>query len=267
MKRLAIALVLFSVGSLPAAEPEWKSELTTTTPGSHPQLAPSSLDLQLSWKGIVNSGKIRIDFAPKDAKKPGAYVIRSSASSLGAASALFPYRSDFWSEIDPQSLKPRLFHAVETDSDETTTTKNRHFSDRVECDEVSKALKGGLETSKSRVFRFAPVYEMFSAMLFIRSQKLDEGDKIALVINPFGTPYLLRVKVEAKESHMEQSAIRLTVGMRKIDTKTLELKPYKKLKNDATLWLSDDDKRVPIEFRAAVFIGDVRATLSSYQKS
>ena len=56
------------------------------------------------------------------------------------------------------------------------------------------------------------------------------------------------------------------MGMRKIDRKTLELLPYKKLKRDATLWLSDDADRIPLELRAAVFIGDIRATLTSHRK-
>ncbi len=267
MKPSVLFFAVLTACQLAAADPEWKSELTTVSPGSHPPIEPSSLDLQLSWKGVVNSGKLHLDFAPKDVKKPDVYVVRSTAASLGPASVIFPYQSDFWSELDPSSLKARLFHAVETDSKETTTTTTRHFADRVECDEVAKSTSTGAETRKSRVFNFAPVFDIFSAMLFVRSQKLDEGDKIALVVNPFGTPYLLRVKVEARENHLDRKAIRLTVGMRKIDAKTLELKPYKKLKSDATLWLSDDNDRIPIEFRAAVFIGDIRATLANYQKS
>jgi hypothetical protein len=54
--------------------------------------------------------------------------------------------------------------------------------------------------------------------------------------------------------------------MRKITPLTMELMPYKKLKSDATLWLSDDKDRIPVEFRAAVFIGDVRATLTGFRK-
>ena len=103
-------------------------------------------------------------------------------------------------------------------------------------------------------------------MLHVRSQKLAAGDQIALVVQPFGTPYLLRVKVRGREVHLDRKTIRLTVGMRKIDRKTLELLPYKKMKNDATLWLSDDADRIPVELRAAVFIGDIRATLTGYRK-
>lgn len=86
------------------------------------------------------------------------------------------------------------------------------------------------------------------------------------VIHPFGNPYLLRVRVLGREVHKGRNAIRLSVGMQKIDRKTQELQPYKKLKQDATLWLSDDAARIPIEFRAAIFIGDVRATLVGHRK-
>ena len=74
------------------------------------------------------------------------------------------------------------------------------------------------------------------------------------------------MKVQEHELHLKRKTIRLSVGMRKIDRKSLELLPYKKMKNDATLWLSDDADRVPVELRAAIFIGDIRATLTDYHK-
>lgn len=259
--------LIMALVSTALAEPAWQKELTTSAPGTHPAPPPSSLDLQVSWKGMINSGKIRLEFAPKDAKKPGAYVVRSSATSMGAAATLFPYQSNFWSEVDPASLKPRYFHAVEADSKESITTTTRHFSDRVECAETTRLVKKGTELQQDRIFKFTPTFDIFSAMLHVRSQKLDDGDQITLVVHPFGTPYLLRVKVLGHETHLERKTIKLGVGMRKIDRTTLELKPYKKLKSDATLWLSDDEARIPVEFRAAVFIGDVRATLTGYRKN
>jgi len=259
--------VFLASASIVSADPAWKKELTSPEPGAHPAIPASTLDLQVSWKGMVDSGKLRVEFAPKDAKKPGSLVVRSFASSLGAAAVLFPYHSSFWSELDPASLKPRFFQAEESDNKESVTTTTRHFADRVETHEVTKVAKKGTETEKDRLFKFAPVFDIFSAMLHVRSQKLDTGDQINLVVHPFGTPYLLRVKVEGREAHLDRKTIRLSVGMRKIDRKTLELLPYKKLKSDATLWLSDDNDRIPVEFRAAVFIGDVRATMTGFQKS
>lgn len=260
-------LLLACLNTSLAAEPAWKKQLTPDQPGGHAPLPSCSLDLVLSWKGMVDSGRIRMEVAPKDVKKPGQYIIRSNAASTGAAAALFPYQNSFWSELDPASMKPRYFHAVEKDNKETVTTTTRHFPDRVETREVTRPNKGGKESSEDRVFEFAPTYDIFSAMMHIRSQRLSDGDQVNIVVNPFGTPYLLRVKVLGREKHMERKTIRMSVGMRKIDRKTLELKPYKKLNSDATLWLSDDENRIPLEFRAAVFIGDVRATLTGFKKS
>jgi Protein of unknown function (DUF3108) len=251
---------------LAQAVPTWKDELTPPNPGPFARLAPTRLDLQVSWKGMVNSGSVRIEFSPRDAKSSGSYVIRSSASSTGPAAVIFPYQSNFWSELHPATLRPRYFHAVETDKKEKVITEVRHFPNRVESHEVSQILKSGTTKQTDRTFAFTPIFDVFSAMLHIRSQKLDVGDRITIVLCPFSTPYLLRTQVIAHEFHNGRSAIHLNLGMQKIDRKTLELLPYIKLKKNASLWLSNDADRVPIELRAAVFIGDVRATLTDHQK-
>ena len=248
------------------ADPSWKPELSSPLPGTFPRPAPTFLTFQVSWNGTVDAGTIRIEFAPPDVKKAGSYLIRSSAASHGAAALLFPYRTHFWSELATTNLSPQFFHAVETDRRETVTTTVRHFPSRVECQEITQQLKTGVSEQTDRVFEWSPVFDLFSAMLHVRSQKLAPGDTITLVIHPFDTPYLLRVKVLGREVHQGRNTIRLTVGLRKINRKTSELIAYKKLKQDATLWLSDDADRIPVELRAAAFIGDVRATLVSLEK-
>jgi hypothetical protein len=263
---LALSGTAIVLNSAASAEPTWKKDLTPATPGTFPRLAPCAIDYQLSWKGMLNAGAMRMEFAPKDAKKPGTLVVRSSANSLGAAAVLFPYTSHSWSELDPASLRPKFFQGTETDHKETVTTTNRYFPDRVESTETTKPLKKNTSTRKHHTFTASPIFDIFSAMLHIRSQNLATGDQITLLIHPFDNPYLLRVKVLGREVHQNRNTIKLSVGMRKIDRKTLKLKPYKKLKSDATLWLSDDADRIPVEFRAAVFIGDVRATLGHFQK-
>lgn len=259
-------LVTLLACSAATAEPAWKNELSTATLGPHARLGAGTLNFKVSWNGMIDSGKLSIQFAPKDVTKPKTYIVTSSAASTGAAAGLFPYQSSFWSELDPATFKPRLFYAEETDRNEKTTTTTRFTPTKVTCKETSQPLPKGTAKTKERTFRSSPVFDIFSAMLYIRSQPLADGDSLKLVIQPFKTPYLLSVKVVAHEKHQKRDTIRLSVGMRKIDTKTLKLRSYTKMKNDATLWLSNDKDRVPVEFRAAIFIGDIRATLTSYQK-
>ena len=248
------------------AAPAWQSELTSPSVGPFTKLVPTVLDFQVSWNGAIDAGSIRMEFAPPDVKKAGTYIVRASAASHGAAAVLFPYQTNFWSEIAPTTLRPRFFHAVEIDQKETVNTTVRHASSNVESVEVTKQHNTGKTKQTDRSFGFTPVFDIFSAMLLVRSQKLVNGDHVTLVIHPFDTPYLLRVKVQGREIHNGRNSIRLTLGLRKIDRTTLELKAYKKLKQDATLWLSDDADRIPIELRAAAFIGDVRATLAAHRK-
>ena len=261
---LALVLPMFAVLPIMAA-PAWQRELTAAKPGPWPAIKPCVLDYQVSWKGMLDSGNLHMEFAPKDVSKPGWLIVRSNAKSAGAAAALFPHQSHFWSEIDPATLRPRYFHAVETGRREMVTTTVRHLSGRVECHETTKPLGKGAPEERTKEFRFSPMYDIFSAMLHVRSQKLAAGDRVTLAIHPFDNPYLLRVTVVGREMHRDRKTIRLTVDMRKIDRETLELRPYKKMKRAATLWLSDDDQRVPVELRAAVFIGDVRAVLTDFR--
>ena len=88
-----------------------------------------------------------------------------------------------------------------------------------------------------------------------------------MLILPFKSPYFLKVKVEAKEKHAGKDAIRLSFAMQKIQFDTHELVAYKKLKKPVTLWLSDDTDRIPLELRASVYIGDVRAVLAKHTKT
>ena len=261
----SILMALLLTPSIHAA-PAWQAELTSPAPGAFAKLAPTVLDFQVSWNGAINAGSIRMEFAPPDVKKAGTFIVRASAASHGAAAVLFAYQTNFWSEIASTSLRPRYFHAVETDQKESVTTTVRHANSRVESVEVTKQHNTGKSHQTDRSFGFTPVFDIFSAMLHVRSQSLATGDHVTLVIHPFDTPYLLRVRVLGRELHNGRNSIRLTLGLRKIDRTTLELKPYKKLKQDATLWLGDDADRIPIELRAAAFIGEVRATLAAHRK-
>ena len=209
-----------------------------------------------------------MEFLPEESNKSNTYVVRSSAVSKGPAAVVFPYQGHSWSELYSHSLKPKLFHATEHSKGEQTTTTSRYFSNRVECKELTVPDdKKEKKVTEKHTFHHAPVYDIGSALLHIRSQELDTNDEIKLLIHPFSSPYLMTVKVLGRENHMDQKAIRLSVGMQKIDKETLELKDYKKLKKSATLWLSDNDLRLPLEVRAKVFIGDVRATLTQFKRS
>ena len=259
------ALLCFIPVFLRADEPAWKATLTDPALGSYPKLAPCRLEYRASWKGLIDAATMQMEFGNPANAKPGIFVVTSASQSLGAAAALFPYKHWFWSELDAATLKPKLFHSIEELEDKNVTHSLDYGSAGVHCSQTTKVTKTGAEYTNAKDFAFAPVHDIFSAMLFVRSQELANDSRYIFVIQPGETPYLMNVHVEGREMHEGKNSIRLSVGMQKISTKTMELKPYKKMKN-ASLWLSDDEDRVPLEIRVAAYVGDVRLILSKITK-
>lgn len=260
-------VTLFLTVTCVLAAPAWKAELSPEKPGHHPAIASSTLDFTLSWKGILKAGKLRMEFAPKGVKKPGTFVTKCSASSIGAAATLFPYSLNCWSEVNSTNLRSHFFHATEDDDEESVVITNRYSVGKVNVREISTVSKTGAVNTESFAFPHGSARDLFSAILYVRSQKLIPGEEHTLLLMPFRTPYLLKVRVEAKEKHLGYDTLRISFDLRKIDRTSHALIPYKKLKKPVTLWLSDDADRIPIELRASAYIGDVRAVLTNFSKA
>ena len=260
---MRVLLALFLLGGPLAAD--WRDALAPHKPGSHPSLDPVTLRYTLSWKGMIDAGSLIFSFGRPDADHPRDYKVAVSGGSSGLASKLFPYKVSLASHLDPARLRPRRFRGVEIEGDEVTVTESTFYGTKVRSTESNRPHKAAPERRWNSEFRFAPAFDAFSAILQVRSQALKAGDALNYALVPFNTPYLASIRVLGRERHQGRDAIKLAVSMQKIDPESFKLLPYTKLKS-ATLWISDDADRVPLELRSEVFIGDVRMTLSSLKK-
>lgn len=262
MKTFFYSAVAAFVLPLHAAEPVWAAKLTDATPGTHAPLSPLKLDYSLSWKGQLQAGQVSFEFGSKGTTTQ---VMNASCAggSLGVAAKLFPYTFRMTGQINQKNLTPILVHCNETDKEETLVTTVNFKPGMVSAKEISRPHSTGKDTVTNKNFAFTPVFDAFSAMLLIRSYKLDQGDNICQVLHPFKTPYLANITVLGREKINGKDAIKLNIQLTKID-KHLNLKPYKKMKT-ATLWISDDNDRIPLELRVQAFIGDVRMTMTNKQ--
>ncbi|MCW1913763.1 DUF3108 domain-containing protein [Luteolibacter sp. GHJ8] len=260
MKTLIMLLALAST-----AMADWKNEVTPAKLGSHPKLVPQEFEYRLSWKGMVDAGKLTFTFGKRDPKFPSDYAVRVSGGSTGIASKLYKNKVAVFSRLDPATLRPRVCVGVQDEGDEVNTTRTTWSGPVVKSEQTITITKNGKTATVGSEFKFTPVHDVCSAMLHVRSHKLDDGDTLVLPLQPFNRPYLLRVHVQGREKFAGRDTIKLSVGLQKIDPNTKALLPYKKLKS-ATLWLSDDANRIPVELRSEVFIGDVRMTLAGAKR-
>ena len=254
-----LSLCLLSTG---VAKPAWTKDLSPPRFGPHPTIRPLKLVYSLSWKGALKSGSLVFELNKPDKRYPQYHVGQIYGGSTGFARTLFPYDGNFVSFLDNKTLWPVSFTGKETDRREVMESTNRYSRESMSSVVKLTALTDDGKTGTEKEnFAFPNQLDALSAMYFIRSQPLNKGDELKIVVHPFQSPYLARVKVLAREKHLGQNAIKLSVNLQKI-RQSLKLKNYKKMKR-CTLWLSDDQDRVPLELRTEVFIGDVRMTLKS----
>jgi hypothetical protein len=116
-----------------------------------------------------------------------------------------------------------------------------------------------------RQFRFSHVHDLNSAVLFIRSQALTQGDSVKLCVYPGGAPYLATATVTGRErlkvAGREWAAIKCDLQLSRIEA-DYSLATHKKFKK-ATAWISDDSDRLLLKISAEVQVGSVWAELQS----
>lgn len=250
---IIFASTLFSLG--------WQKEANVPKNGSLKKISPTKLSYDLSWNGKLKAGNMAIIFGKKDPKYPKHFICQGYGGSSGWAHALFPFQFNYISFQNPRTLRPILFVGSEKERDKLTKQEYRFTSKGVTGSE--KKTRGGKVSTTKESYPYPNSLDLFSGLLQIRSMPLKNGDKVVMPFHPVATPYLSRIKVLGRYTHRGRKCIKLDISMEKIDDK-MQLKAYKKLKS-ATVWLSDDEWRIPIEIRAAVYVGDVRILLTKQE--
>jgi hypothetical protein len=132
---------------------------------------------------------------------------------------------------------------------------------------VTRARTDGKEAAeaKPRQFNFPNLFDLFSAMLYVRSQPLRDRSVYRVVAYPATNAYLATVTVIGREKisvHAgSYNAIKLDLQLKRIG-KHLQLEPHRKFRH-ATIWVSDDAERLLLRIEAQVFVGTVFAELQS----
>ena len=239
----------------------WRTEIARYSAGKSSTFTPEQLEYKMSWNGAIRSGKITIEFGQKDKRYPNVFLSHAYGRSTGPAFVIFPYTFTFTSFAKLSDHRPLVFVATEKDNKEVVDTRNSYKSSGVHCNATTTLHASKTVISHSHLFTAKAIHDPLSAILAIRKQPLYKGSVIQLCCHPFASPYLIKVTVLERAKHLGYDCIKLDVKIQKIDKKTGKLLVYKKLKK-ATMWITDDGQRIPVELRSKVLIGDVRATLT-----
>jgi len=257
--RPLIAL-LVSACLVNAAEEDWRSKLTPPRPGPFPELRALRATYGFGWSEI-EAAHADIEIGPDGPF----FQTRVSGGTQGVARALWKLDAKCRSTTERDTLRP-----VVTQQSENYSRK------KVDIQIVSRpdglwyrraVDPQGEHAPKWKLLHLEPVFDLVSGMLFIRSQKLADGDEVTAIIFPGDSPFLVTAKVAGRESisvaGQKRPAIRLDLSILRIGTKGDEkgkLLPHKKFRS-GRVWISDDRDRMALRAEVEIFIGYVYGEL------
>jgi hypothetical protein len=249
----------FSGESSPS--PDWISSLTSNKgPGNFSAPPAMRLSYRFGWSGIEAATADIHFFSPTR----NTFEVDASGATSGFSRTLFLLDLYHQATENKATLMPIHFYQEERYRKETVKTNVVFEGDQV------TGLREKIPSDhppKPNVFKFSPVFDLTTALLWVRSQPLADGDTESLVVWASNAPYLATVTVLGRDTlridGKSQNAIKLDLKLKNIDKK-MQLKDHKLFKGGRG-WLSDDDKRIPLRLEADIFIGYVFVELESMQ--
>jgi hypothetical protein len=246
MKRTLAAWLCATLLPL-ASLADWRDGLTNPQPGAFPLPAPMKANYRFGW-GAVTAAEASFDFSHP---KHGLLQLKMDTKTIGVVRGMWRMDAKHTAWCDAATLRPIALQQTEIYRDETTKTDAKFSPDGVR--------------TKDKRFKCPDLFDLQTALLFVRSQPLRPDDVYRIVVYPAKAAYLATVRVAGTErvkvAGQEYQAIKLELELQRV-TKKLELESHKKFKQ-AAAWISDDRDRLLLKIKSEVFVGSVWAELES----
>jgi hypothetical protein len=254
-------LVLLAIPALArGAPPDWQENLSPAKPGPFPNPPALKVNYRMGWLKF-NSG-----FAEGMISRPRPDMLELDVSggSTGLARKIWKLDATGVSLVRAATLHPiRVKQTEDYGWDKIVT-------DVTFTGKSAGSLRNNHEQFKPEAlekpqFSFPNIYDLFSALLYVRSQQLQPGDDLNLVVFPAKSPYLVTIRVAGSE-HIQvaagkYNAIKLDIRLQKI-TPQRGLEPHPECKH-LVAWISDDEDRILLRAESETFVGSVWMELQS----
>ena len=236
----------------------WEATLSKDPIGNFQELRPLRASYRFGWSGLTAAtGDVRFT-KPSENK----FQLDGTGRTIGFVRALWKLDVSYQAIASAETLRP-----IETEQIESYRSKKIVTHLTFTNNGVTRARtegKGAAE-AKTRQYNFPNLFDLFSAMLYLRSQPLKDRNVYRVVAYPATNAYLATVTVVGREKisvHAgSYNAIKLDLQLKRVG-KHRQLEPHRKFRR-ATIWVSDDAERLLLRIEAQVFVGTVFAELQS----
>jgi hypothetical protein len=217
------------------------------------------LKFRMSYSNFLNAGYSTIEVKETKNFNKEAFHIIGKGKSTGLVSLFFKVKDDYQTFMYKKSLKPyRFIRKI----NEGGYTKDQEIIFNYDTKEATvKNYKHNTETKHPINDE---IQDMLSSLYFLRNQKLRElnkGDEIELPmffdqeIHNFKLLFLEKEIIKTKFGNIKALAFRPMVQAGRVF----------KEQESVTVWISDDENKIPLRIKASLAVGSLRADLDAFK--
>jgi hypothetical protein len=216
------------------------------------------LRYKMSYSGWLRAGTAILEIKEKAYNGKKVFHAKGSGWTSGPIKWFYKVDDVYESYFDKETIRPYLFKRK---TDEVGYKKNRITSFNYAS---KKAYVQDFTKQTDTSVAFLNVQDMMSSFYYLRNQKVDhlkKGDKIAIdmfldsQVNPFNLQFLGREVLSTKFGKIKSLIFRPLVQSGRIF----------KAEESVTLWITDDENKIPIKMKASLSVGSLRAELEEYK--
>jgi hypothetical protein len=247
--------------SLCPAEEAWRGRLKPAEPGSFPPVRPFKGEFRFGWSNLLEAARAQAKLSYDGDRA----IIEVEGGTRGLARTLWRMDARHQAVTEVGDFLPVSFSQTET------YAKKKVFTEAVARPDglwyIRRVPTDPNNKPRWKRVKVAPVRDIVSGMLFMRTLPLNNGDRIGLLAFPGDSPFLCEVLVEKRETikagGKPWKAIKMTFQLQRIDTKHgNQLVAHGKFRK-GTVWVSDDENRIPVRAEVEIFVGYVYGELSA----
>jgi Protein of unknown function (DUF3108) len=248
MKTLAAFFIAFLAVTAGAAD--WQKQLSPSGPGSFPESRPMRASYSFGWS-VFTAASATAELS----RSNGLQRLDVKGGTVGVVRGLWRMDAVSTAIWQPATLRP-VSHVI-TEEYHNKTIKLRLDFDAGGVTQTRTTRND--ETPRPKHLDFPGIFDMGTAMMWLRSQRLSVGETYRCLTIPDTSAYLTEMKIVGREkldvAGKVRPAIKVLLRAREV-TDTMELVPSKRFK-EAYAWISDDSDRLLLRTQAEVFVGSV----------
>lgn len=213
---------------------------------------------QASWNGMFSVATAEVQTTPAVVDGKRVYQVRVEAKTSKALDLIWRMRDTIRSTFDAKALAPSHFVFNQRENSRVIDTEAR-FDPAAKQWSVNRQQVG----KKPRVYKFDSnnTLDPITAVYLARSIDFKVGDKLYFKVFGGRYQYLLELLVDRKEQVTLKSGKRIEAYRLIPKVQNLTKSGYADRFNEASIWISADERRVPVKLSSKISFGTVHLDL------